>query len=64
MFLTKPLTYDLAAPLQAARSGQPSLAWSVNTSNGLFLALVFLFISLRIFTKLTIAKKVYVDDCE
>lgn len=65
MFLTKPLHFSETSGVgRIDRSDDPSLVWSVVLSNGLFIPLVAIFITLRLFTKFSIAKQVFLDDCQ
>lgn len=65
MFLTQPIIFPASGQNYIIDStGEPSLAWAILLSNGLFIPLVTIAIALRIFTKLSIAKKLFLDDCK
>lgn len=65
MFLTKPIVFPASGQdPNFARPGEPSLVWAILLSNGLFIPLVAIVIALRIFTKFSMTKQVFLDDCK
>lgn len=62
MFVDESLGHDDLAAFSTA--DHTSRAWSVLTVNSLFIGLVAVFMSLRAFTKFSMTRKLYLDDCK
>lgn len=65
MFLAQPVTAP--PPGQDPdfeRPGGQSLVWAILLSNGLFIPLVTIVIAMRIYTKFSMTKQIFLDDCK
>ncbi|KAJ4387515.1 hypothetical protein N0V93_008108 [Gnomoniopsis smithogilvyi] len=62
MFLAQPIILPPGQDPNAGKEVDDSLVWAILLSNGLFIALVTIVVALRIYTKFTMAKQVFLDD--
>lgn len=64
MFLAQPILIPPGQDPNFGKEGEESLVWAILLSNGLFIPLVTIVVALRIYTKVSMTKQVFLDDCE
>lgn len=64
MFLAQPIILPPGQEPNVGKEGEHSFVWAILLSNGLFIPLVTIVVALRIYTKFTMTKQVFLDDCE
>lgn len=64
MFLAQPIVIPPGQDPNFGTESEQSLVWAILLSNGLFIPLVTIVIALRIYTKLSMARQIFLDDCE
>lgn len=64
MFLAKPVIIPPGQDPNFGSEREQSLVWAILLSNGLFIPLVTIVLGLRIYTKVSMTKKLFLDDCE
>ncbi|KAJ4418213.1 hypothetical protein N0V82_005687 [Gnomoniopsis sp. IMI 355080] len=62
MFLAQPIIIPPGQDPNLGTESDESLVWAILLSNGLFIPLVTIVIALRIYTKLSMAKQIFLDD--
>lgn len=64
MFLAQPIIIPPGQDPNFGKEGGESLVWAILLSNGLFIPLVTIVVALRIYTKVSMTKQIFLDDCE
>lgn len=64
MFLSQPIILPPGQDPNDGKEVGDSLVWAILLSNGLFIPIVTIVVALRIYTKFSMAKRLFVDDCE